>query len=169
MKNGTTCRGNVALYQYDTEDFSWYHGVLCGRYDINWDADVHSETIITEINLFHRPQFMTSSSFPPLNWLEKWVSHAQNAVCAEDREAAKLRLYFEEFRTMRHRLAWLGHKFPDLMSPANIFVQTTPKTFTSMDIRIIGKIVSRSRENESRRLVQWYFDVSSLILFAFTD
>lgn len=76
---------------------------------------------------------------------------------------------FDQFRSLRHKLAWLGHTRPDLLAPVNILSQVTASSFVPKHIKLINSIVARARRAKGRGLLQQRLDKSSLRMVAYAD
>lgn len=76
---------------------------------------------------------------------------------------------FEIFRSMCHKLAWLGHTRPDLMAPVNLLSQISEKVFKADHIRLINQVVDRSHAGDERGLIEWNLRKNSLKMIVFTD
>lgn len=75
---------------------------------------------------------------------------------------------FEAFRSLRHKMAWLGHTRPDVISPVHILSQVTPKTFEAKHIRIINGVMKRVKVNEKRGIKQHRLDKKGLKKIVYT-
>lgn len=59
---------------------------------------------------------------------------------------------YEEFISLRHKLAWLCHTRPDLLAPANIMSQVTKERFEVKNIKLINRIIRRYKVKKERGL-----------------
>lgn len=53
---------------------------------------------------------------------------------------------FEEYRSLLHKLAWLGHTRPYILGPINILSQVTENTFETKHVKLIDTVVGRAKE-----------------------
>lgn len=59
---------------------------------------------------------------------------------------------YDEFRTLRHKLAWLSLTRPDICAAANISSQITNDTFTRFHIKHMNKLLRRIQKTKTRGL-----------------
>lgn len=76
---------------------------------------------------------------------------------------------YEEFRSLRQKLAWLGHTIQDLIAPVNILSQVTAKTFDISQVRLEIAIVRRAGANMDRGLIKHRLDSNRLKMIVYTD
>lgn len=50
---------------------------------------------------------------------------------------------YEAFRSLSHKLAWLGHTSPDIVSPVNILSQVTAERFQGLHFKLTKYVVNR--------------------------
>lgn len=61
-------------------------------------------------------------------------------------EKLKMDFTFDEFRSLRHRLAWVGATRPKDIASSNLFIQVTTKTFTPNHVKSMNKVVQHRHD-----------------------
>lgn len=76
---------------------------------------------------------------------------------------------FDEYRTLRHKLAWFSLTRHDICATANIASQTTEVGFDKGHVKAMNKVVRKILGTPHRGLRYHNLDKSSLILVAISD
>lgn len=76
---------------------------------------------------------------------------------------------FDSFRSLRHKHAFLGHTWPDIIAPVNILSQATAINIEARHIKLLNDVVKRQKSEEGRGHSQHGLDKRRLRLFFFTD
>lgn len=75
---------------------------------------------------------------------------------------------FDSFRSLRHKLAWIGHMRPNFVAPVNILSQVTDKRFDAQHIRLINSFAKRVKSSGEWVLMQHCLDMSGLRLVVYS-
>lgn len=74
---------------------------------------------------------------------------------------------YEVFRSLRHKLAWIGHIRPDIVEPVIIIKQVTAGKFDGTHVKTINAIVRLEKANSDRVFTQHKLDEGRLRLVVF--
>lgn len=66
---------------------------------------------------------------------------------------------FDDFRSLLHKQAWLGHTWPDIISPVNIMFEVNENTYEARHIRVTNGILKRVKTDEGRSIRQHTLDI----------
>ena len=78
-------------------------------------------------------------------------------------------LTFDEYRSMRAKLAWVVHSRPDIAFAVSTAAQATEKTFGYESIKLINKIIKHLPNTNSIRVKYPQLDQTSLSLTVYSD
>lgn len=76
---------------------------------------------------------------------------------------------YEDFRSLRHKLGWVGYSRQLIVAPVKILSQVTEKRFNVEHIRHINSLVKRVKSAGEQGLMQHKFDIERLKIVANTD
>lgn len=76
---------------------------------------------------------------------------------------------FEDFRSERHKLAWLTQSRPDVCATANLLSQITADMYTDKHRQILNKVVKHVQDTPDYVLKHHALDENSLRLVVFSD
>ena len=76
---------------------------------------------------------------------------------------------FDEYRSMRTKLAWVVHSRPDIACAVSMAAQATEKTFGNESIKLIHRIIKHLQNTISIRMKYPQLDQTSLYLTVYSD
>ena len=76
---------------------------------------------------------------------------------------------FDEFRTMRHKLAWLTNTKPEILAGVNILSQTTKETFKEDNVKTINTLIKHVTKSAEKVLHFKPLDLDSIRIIVYSD
>lgn len=76
---------------------------------------------------------------------------------------------FSDFRSLRHKLAWLTHTRPEICCAVNMAAQVTEKSFNEDHIKAFNRVATHVSKNPSRALKYVKLDKDSLRIKVYSD
>ena len=76
---------------------------------------------------------------------------------------------YEEFRSMRARLAWICHSRPDICAAISMTAQITAASFNAEKITVLNKVIKHLQKTADNALLYKKLDVDSIAINAYAD
>lgn len=76
---------------------------------------------------------------------------------------------FDEFRTTRHKLAWVSHTRPEILAGVNILSQVTNETYQKEDLRIINSLIKHLKKYPDLGLKYRKINMDTTEILVFSD
>lgn len=84
-------------------------------------------------------------------------------------ELLKKTATFDQFRSTRHKLAWIAGTRPDILAASNIYSQVTQESFTTEHIKNMNKSIKYLKDSADQHLTYNPMDMDKCKIVAFAD
>ena len=118
--------------------------------------------------LFLKNLIQNNGEFPLFSSLES-KSNVRKQPYISKLEKLPISVIFDQFRMMRHMLAWVANSPPDVISGVSILSQVSSTVFEERDVTKINSIINHLHDTEEIKLEQITPDKDTLKMMIYCD